>query len=370
MVAAETIGLLLGALGVLLLVAGATVALLRRVNGTAPDAAGDEPPADATDEEVPEVRSPAANPRGERPEDVGADAADSVWRPVGLIGRALAGFASRSAYLLLRVTPYSHRFWKNLALTSLQNYHKRAGGDRVGLEAAPNGLRLTPVKWRDAIEELDDQPGWKAKGRDKVWEASAVNSGGTRLGKTPIVPLDSDATTAGSMLECRLSDAIDKGRMRELYRADDGVFRAEIDYTGVDAPGGDTAMADGGASQPQVFREFDPGESPIFEDMLIDIGSGEGFDGSAISFETYQELQKETTTSEQMKQQEVRGYLAGKYHDNKDWIKLFLIAAGLAGLGLVAPYLPNLISALFGGGGGGGGGGSIIPFAISALGGV
>jgi hypothetical protein len=212
-----------------------------------------------------------------------------------------------------------------------------------------------PVKYKTAAQTGDDeQAGWHAKGRDQAWRPSTLGQSGPRLGKTPIVPLDAESWRATSTLEARVAEAVDQGEMRPLYRVDEADLRAELDTTGTAAGG---AITDGGAQVTNL--DFEPRGSPIFDDMIIDLGSDD-YDGQAVSWRKTQELLSETTTSDEMERQEQRGIIAGM--SRKDikslMLKIMLIGGAVALGGLVGP---ELVGALFGGGGGGGGGGGVIP---------
>ena len=290
--------------------------------------------------------------------NVGERAAHGIRRAVGKtfggIGAIIFGFV----VVLTRPVPFlGTKFWGKMATKSLYQYHKSHGGDRTGLEATPsNDLKLTPVKWKgaSAVDE-DERPGWHAKGRDKVWKPTTLGQTGPRLGKTPIVTLDTESWRSTSVLEARVAEAIDMGDMRPLYRVDEANLTATVDLgpqggQGAAAP----ALADGGEVQ---SIQFEPRSSPIFEDMIIDLGS-ENYDGQAVSFWKAKELMGEQTTSEEMENQEKRGFLAGRSKENMmKWMFRIMLIAGLVALGgLIGP---ELIAAFFGGGGGGGGGGMI-----------
>jgi hypothetical protein len=254
------------------------------------------------------------------------------------------------------------KLWKKLGLGFVNKYHKAAGGDRLGFVESPNGtVDLVPVKYVPAEQcDEDEQPGWRAKGVDKTWKPTDAGEAQLRLGSTPIVPLPSDSHRAATYAEARIAEAIDQGDDRPLYRVDSADLTATIDMAGGGGQAG--AVADGGQVQNLTF---DPRGSPIFEDILVEIG-GDDYEGSAVSFRKVQEMYKESTTSEEMRKQETRGFIAGR--SAKDWgataVKIMLIALGIIA---VVTLGPPLISNLFGGGGGGGGGGGIIPIAIGAL---
>lgn len=275
--------------------------------------------------------------------------------------RRLGAMVGQMGYAVFRLMPFGARFWKRMAERSLHYYHKRSGGDRLALEKRPNGqIELTPVKWRppESIDELDDRPGWKAKGREKVWEPVAEGQTGARIGKTPVVPVDSQSWRDSSWAEANVAEAIDLDRWRPLFNVTAADLRATVDMGGGAGTNG-TAMADGGV---QDFQ-FDPRDSPVFEDAIIDISSPDEYDGKAISFSKVKEMYGEKTTTDEMQKQEDRGFLAGRSKENlKSWmLKILLIGGAVAVAGLIGP---ELISGLLGGGGGGGGG-SIMPFTIT-----
>jgi hypothetical protein len=291
----------------------------------------------------------------------GDDPEGSAEKRAERAARSLGKTLNGLLFAILRVTPFGGRFWRLLAVKGLENYWKRSGADRIGLEKRPNGkVALTPVKWRPPGElELDERGGWKAKGRDKTWEPVAEGQTGARLGRTPIVPLDSESWRDSSWAEASIAEAVDLGETRPVYNVSEAVLSAEVEMTG--QPNG--ARADGGAAVSNV--QFEPRQSPIFEDTIIDIASGEGFDGRAVSFGKVKEMYAEHTTTDEMAAQEDRGYLAGmSKQDMKSMLVKLMLIAGLIALGgLIGP---ELVAALFGGGAGGGGG-SMIPFTLGVV---
>jgi hypothetical protein len=272
--------------------------------------------------------------------------------------RRIGAMVGQIGYAVFRLLPFGARFWKRLAERSLYYYHKRSGGDRLALEKRPNGqIELTPVKWRppETLDELEDRPGWKAKGKDKVWEPVAEGQTGGRIGKTPVVPVDAQSWRDSSWAEASVAEAVDLDRWRPLFNVEAADLRATVDMQGQ----GGQAVADGGVAN----VEFDARDSPVFEDAIIDISSPDEYDGKAISWWKVKELYGEKTTTDEMQKQEDRGFLAGRSKENlKSWmLKILLIGGAVAVAGLIGP---ELISGLLGGGGGGGGG-SIMPFTIT-----
>lgn len=258
------------------------------------------------------------------------------------------------------------RFWKWLAHTSLYNYHNTHGGDRTGLEQFPNGkIKLTPVKWKP-MELCDDNeaPGWKVKGRDKTYKPTTFGQTGPRLGKVPVIPLDNQSWKATNYAEATIAEAIDQGEHRPLYDVSKAELSATIDARGSSGQmtGGSGVSADGGMDV--TGMQFNPRDSPIFKDYIIELGGGR-YDGRrAVSFWKAKEMLNESTTTEEMAAQEERGFLAGR--SNNDWkswaFKVILVAGAIAIAGLIGK---ELVGTLLGGGGGDGGGGGIIPFMLS-----
>lgn len=289
--------------------------------------------------------------------------ANGIRGGTGKIATTLGGGITSFVGNLTRPIPFSSKLWGGLLQRSLYNYYKAAGGDRLGLEAKPSGkIEFTPVKWQSAEEvDEDTKPGWSAKGREKVWRATTLGQSAPRIGKTPVIPLDTESWRATSILEARVAEAVDLGDLRPLYHDPDGQLEAEITYqpTG-DGAAGTQAVADGGGQAAVTDRAYNPGDMPIFEDMIIDLGS-QDYDGQAVSWLKAKELMLETTTQEEMSNQEARGLIAGRSRDDMMAFakRIFLYAALVALGGLIGP---EVVSAVLGGGGaGGGGGGGIIP---------
>lgn len=281
----------------------------------------------------------------DRSKDAGAGITKRIAGLFATVGKIIMGVL---AGLTRPIPLLGTKLWKSVTMSGLKHYHKAAGGDRVGLEVRPNGMELTPVKWRGPSQTtMEEKPGWKAKGRDKVWK-DATDDAGLRLGKVPVIPLDSESWRAHSTYEARLAEAVDQGKTREVYDVSEAELYAEVDMSGANGAG---AVADGG-----VDVQFRPRDSPVFQDTIIELG-GDDFDGQVVSWDKAKELAVERTATEEMAQQEERGFLAGRSkQDMKSFVwKVLLVAGGIALGGLVGP---ELIAALFGGGGGGA---SIVP---------
>jgi hypothetical protein len=250
--------------------------------------------------------------------------------------------------------------FKRMAIKSIENYHKAVGGDAIAINAKPGQqIALEPVAYRSP-EQLDEgeAPGWRVKGRDKVWNPGAEGNSVNYLGRTPTVLLEDDDHVEAGWLAPRIGTAIELDNYWPVFR--NAEINAVVDYQpNTGATNGGAARADGGAN---IELELDhPGEWA--EDNIVDLDSGPDYDGMRISTKKAREWRAEHTDSEQMQQQEDRGYLMGLAKgDDTNVTRLFLYAAlfSLAVIGLV--YLgPRLL------GGGGGAGGSINPL-MTALG--
>jgi hypothetical protein len=252
--------------------------------------------------------------------------------------------------------------FKRLAVKSIENYHKTAGGDAIGINAqAGQQIDLEPIKYRppESCEE-GEQPGWVAKSRDKTWNPAEEGNSVNYLGRTPLVALEDDSHVEAGWLAPRIGEAIEMDNYWPLFS--DPQITAHIDMrTGA---GGRTngAIADGGTSTVN-FELEQMGE--YADDAIVDLGSGPEYDGLRISMSKAREWQAETADSEEMQMQEDRGYLRGLANgdDGPSLTKLLLICAAII-LGVLAIVFlgPQLMS------GGGGGGGGINP--LMAFGGL
>jgi hypothetical protein len=253
--------------------------------------------------------------------------------------------------------------FKRMAVKSIENYHKTAGGDAMAINAKPGQrVELEPVKYR-APEKIDEgeKPGWKAKGRDKVWNAASEGNSVNYLGRTPTVLLEDDDHVEAGWLAPRAGEAIELDQYWPLFT--NAEFNAVVD---MDTPGAANghARADGGMN---IDLELaDPGQWA--GDNVVDLDSGDGYGGMRISTKKAREWRAENTDSEHMQMQEDRGYLRGLANgqEGPGIMKLLLICAGII-LGTLAIVLlgPQLL-----GGSGGGGAGSINPLmtTLSAFG--
>ena len=296
------------------------------MSGDTTDDWADEAPDEADDaDETPGVRA------RERGEQTGRAIRAAVAGAIGWVLGVLGGLLST----LSRPIPFTGRLFHRLAVKSLENYHKKAGGDAIGIVTQPNGsVSFVPIKHKPPeVCEDGERPGWHAKGVDKVWNAGSEGQTVRYLGKTPIVPLHADDTVEAGWMKPRIAEAIELDQDRPIYT--DPTIEAVIDASS------GQARTDGGVRR---FEITDPGE--WLGDAVVDLSSGEGYDGMRISFEKAHEWFSEQTTSETMQMQEERGYIMGLQHggDGPDLVKIMLIAAAivLGTLGIVF-VLPELL---------------------------
>ncbi len=282
----------------------------------------------------------------------GRDAGDRLGTALGSLTAAIIGFAIVTAVRFMLIL--RGKLFKRLAIKSIENYHKIAGGDALAVNAkAGQQLALEPVLYR-APEETDEgeKSGWKVKGRDKVWNPAKEGNSVNYLGRTPMIQLEDDDHVEAGWLAPRVGTAIELDQYWPLFTG--ATINAVIDYDGSAAAQGQ-AVADGGVS-----LELDsPGEWA--RDNIVDLGSGEGYDGMRISTRKAREWRAEHTDSEHMQHQEDRGYLMGlaKGDEGPGMVKILLICMGII-LGTLAIVLlgPQLV--------GGGDGASINPLMLAA----
>lgn len=284
--------------------------------------------------------------------DTDTDAEDHIKRPtkeMSTLGRLGAKVLTTIPKPLLGVRG---TLFKRMAVKSIENYYKTAGGDAMAINAKPGQrVELEPVKYR-APETIDEgeKPGWKAKGRDKVWNAASEGNSVNYLGRTPTVLLEDDDHVEAGWLAPRAGEAIELDQYWPLFTNPTVVAELNADDTTLNRNG--SAVADGGFE----LELGSPGEWA--GDNVVDLDSGDGYDGMRISTKKAREWRAENTDSEHMQMQEDRGYLRGLANgqEGPGIMKLLLICAGII-LGTLAIVLlgPQLL------GGSGGGAGSINP---------
>jgi len=292
-----------------------------------------------------------AEPGDKSPEDNGPTPGD---RLADGLGKAIA--------TMPKLIPKQSRLFRKMALSSLRNYHKRSGGDALGIEARPGQqIDIVPVKYKPP-EETDEEErgGWHIKGRERTYDPGPDGQSVSFIdGKVPSVLLHSDASTETGWLSPRIGQAIEMDNYAPVF-VGPTLAKQQPQAQQMAANG---AMADGGHSVPvqtpsvDGFDMIDPGQ--FSGDNIVDLSSGDGHSGMRISLKKAKEWFAEEADSEKMQMQEERGYLAGlANNDNEDAKTIFLYAALLV-IGVLAVVLlgPELV--------GGGGGGSINPLVSS-----
>lgn len=321
-----------------------------------PDESAD--PLDETDAEA--VEKNADMPKADIPDDIDHTPAgddDARERPtteestLGALGAKLITSIPKPL-LGVRGT-----LFKRMAVKSIENYHKAAGGDAIAINAkAGQQITLEPVAYMTPAEcEEGQRPGWRVKGREKAWNPAKEGNSVNYLGRTPVVALEDDAHVEAGWLAPRIGQAVEMDNYWPLFTDPDIV--AHIDY-GARGAATNGAVADGGQASIQFDLE-DMGQ--YAEDAIVDLGSGPGYDGMRISMAKAREWQAETTSSEEMQMQEERGRLMGLLdgQDGPSLTKLLLISAGII-LGVLGIVLlgPELV------GGGGGAASGINPLML------
>lgn len=269
------------------------------------------------------------------------------------------------------------RFWKGVTMLGLKKFHKRAGGDAVGLVARPGQqLEYRPVKFKSEAEcDEGEKAGWHAKALDKTWEAGSEGRVVDYLGKVPVVLLEEDSHVEAGWLKPRIGEAIELDRydpvfanptLKPVFEVPESIATEDPDTGGVDV-----ALSDGGHADPaEAFRRFELSDPGMFAgDSVINLDSGQGYDGLRISHRKADEWMAETTTSQEMQMQEDRGFLRGKMagENGPSTVKMLIICGAIIlGVLFIVLILPQMLA----GGGGGGGVTGINPLTIAAALGV
>jgi len=276
-------------------------------------------------------------------------------------GERAAGIAAKAITVGAKAIPKQSTLFRKLALNSIKQYHKRAGGDALAIDArAGQQLDLTPVKYRSAGEcDEGEKPGWVAKDGTKTWHAASEGRVVDYLNNTPIVALDRDSHVECGWLRPRIAEAIELDNYDGVYTNPQLTAVAPV----VNDPTTNGAVADGGQIAPEDIGLEPTNPGQWAGDALVDLDSGDGYDGMRVSFRKATEWMSEQTTTQEMQMQEDRGYIRGLANGDSgpSVFKLLLLCAaiilGTLGIVLLGPELV----------GGGGGGGGINPLMINAL---
>jgi len=255
-----------------------------------------------------------------------------------------------------RIVPKRGTIYRKLFGAALKNYHKTGGGDALGLIAEPGQqLDLRPIKYR-APKDCDEgeRPGWVEKGSEKVWHAASDGRVVDYIGKTPIVALERDGHVEAGWLKPRIGQAIELDNYQGVFTQPqiqaDLVADVSVEANGNATP---RALSDGGDTIVDL-AVTDLGSYAGAE--VVDLDSGDGYDGMRIDFRKASDWAFETTATEEMHNQQERGRLMGMLGagSGPSVFKLLLLCAAII-LGTLAIVLlgPELV--------GGGGGGASIP---------
>jgi hypothetical protein len=280
-----------------------------------------------------------------------ADDSGAGQRIGGGLGKALGGvvlfvtsMASTFVYTLTKFLPFiGQKFWKSAIQSSIRRYQKSAGADVVAFVHREGGkLEPAAAKWQDG-DDIGDKPGWKVVGEETVWDPGAEGRGVERLGKADVILADEASFEIADPLKMRVSEALDLEKVEPL------LVNPTLQQTVV-TPGGDgssaQAIADGGVQQGSLT--VDPMDMAAFDDFAIDLApDNPDADGMRISARKYKEMDLNKTGSEEMKNQETRGLLAGRAGTDR---KSFILKVVLAAFGFVLlwEFGPSILAAIFG----------------------
>jgi len=289
-----------------------------------------------------------------------------VTVPLGILGRIAHAGTKGATTTLTTILPFVGGLHKRLAKWALYKYHKKAGGDAVGVTFEANGQAdFVPVKYKEQSVDEDEgaeRAGWHALDRDRSWHEGADGREVDYIGKTPVVMLDAASTQRATVTEARFAECLDLDRVADLYQVPD---RGAVDVTvQVGAPGAATgngrpgARADGGVQMDILEANV---REAIWQDSVVDIGVDD-HDGMRVNPRKVKETYREQTGAEQLDEVERLGFLAGKLESQVDTgfiIKVLLIALGIVAAATIGPDLLGTAS-----GAASGGGGSILPLLV------
>lgn len=274
----------------------------------------------------------------------GQRAGEISGRALGMAIAFVVSLGSTLVYTVTKFLPFiGEKFWKSAIETCVVRYQKAAGADVVNFVFREQG-KVEPVatKWQEG-DDTGDKPGWKAVGEEKVWDPGAEGRGVERLGKADVIFSDEAAWHTADPLKMRVSEALDLENVEPL------VTNATLhqNYIKPGANGdGQAAMADGGVQAGPIT--LDPHQHQAFDDFAIDLApDNPNADGMRISARKYKEMDMTKTSAEEMKNQETRGFLAGRAGtDNKSLLLKIVLAA--FGFVLLWEFGPSILAALFG----------------------
>lgn len=301
-----------------------------------------------------------------------ADDGDSLLRRVGeVVGGGVAmpfiwtgrfAKAMGKAFLVgtTRRLPWvGSSMWRDLVKFSVHQYQKATGADVVNFSAEPSGIEPRAANWVEP-DDPDEKAGWEEASGDKTWGPGTEGRDVERMGKADVILTDRAAHETATPLQCRIAEALDLEQVDGLI-ANTTIRQPIIEQypqapEDMTADAGQQAVADGGGYVRRQRGQLDIDASEAgLDDALIDLASdfGDG-KGMRISARKYKHVKKSVADTEELNNQEIRGFLAGKSgRDEGKLIRLFIYV--LAALVLVAVG-PTAIQVLFGSGGGGGGG--------------
>jgi hypothetical protein len=287
-----------------------------------------------------------------------------VILPIGLAGRTTHSFVKSFAGAATTIMPFMTGPTKGMAKWALQRMHKSAGGDAIGLIHEPDGtIEPVPVKFKSQSVDEDgvERAGWHALDRDRSWHEGADGREVDRIGRTPVVLLDSASTQRATATEARFAECLDLDQVDELVQLqNDGQVDISVQMGGAGAGDAGTALPDGGAAWEATEAAV---EGAVWEASLVDIGADD-HDGMRINPRKVKQTYREQVGSEQLDEVERLGFLAGLV-DEEDRTG-FVIKVLLITLGIIAAITigPGVFSSAAGGMSGGG---SLVPFVLGLI---
>ena len=325
-------------------------------------------PLDAPDDDEPKPESEEAPSRTERASEKLSKTASEASTQLRNYEWATATKTLLTLAVLLPVLPITAalsvlppmwKVWHKITRWSSYQMQKAANADGLANVRRSNGHEdLLPAKYAEGAEDEKDRSGWKVKGLgDKRYDTAVHGRGTNRMGKANVLHINEDDPEQGSWAEAAIDNALQLNREQYLFRDATLMARNATLMTSDGKQG--QAVADGGVQQrPIKVSDISIDRPGICEDVLVPLGSPDGYDGQVISWSQYQNVKQEQADQETVRDAKNQAWAAAKLDEveGKDLLKWVLILGVWSAVLLFHQELGAAIVGLTGGGGGGGGG--------------
>lgn len=261
----------------------------------------------------------------------------------------------------LSVLPPAWKVWHKIHRWSAYQMQKASNADTLANVRLSNGHEdVLPAAWTESEEDEKDRTGWNVKGLgDKRYDSAIHGRTTTRLGKANIIHINEDDTEQATWAEAAIDNALQLNREQYLFR-DATLVAQQATVVGQNGQQAEQAVADGGAvniGDPIQIQDVSIEKPGICQDILVPVGSREGYDGQVVSWPQVQSLKKDKSDQDTVRDAKNQAWAAAKLDEieGKDLFKWVLIIGLWSGVLLFHQEIGAFIAGLSGGGGGGGG---------------